>query len=195
MRLHAWHRYRRSSARVMPDVTEAALLFELVGIAEAAHVREHAVLQADEEHDRELETLRGVQRHQRDRARLGIVLVEIGDERDRLEERLHARQPVGVRHAASSALAPTPTPPIADEPAEVARARPARRTRAPSRPAPAGSRCGPCDFDRALGFELGEVAAARQHRLERRRRRRRPPRPRPRPSARAGRGARRAPCR
>jgi hypothetical protein len=63
-----------------PDVAQPALLFELVGVADASHVREHAVFQTDEEHNREFEALRGVQRHERDGALLGIVLVEIGDE-------------------------------------------------------------------------------------------------------------------
>ena len=50
------------------DVTEAAFLFELVGIAEAAHVREHAVFEPMRNTTGILETLRRVQRHQRDRA-------------------------------------------------------------------------------------------------------------------------------
>ena len=54
------------------DVTEAAFLLELVGIAERAHVREDAVLEPGEEHDRELEALGRVQRHERDRARLAV---------------------------------------------------------------------------------------------------------------------------
>ena len=96
------------------DVTEAPFLFELVGIAEAAHVREHAVFEADEEHDRVLETLGRVQRHQRDGARVGVVLVDVGDERDRFEERLHAGEPFGRGRCVASR--PTPTPPIAASP-------------------------------------------------------------------------------
>ena len=56
------------------DVGEAALLLELLGVAERAHVREDAVLEAGEEDDRELEALGRVQRHQRDDAlRLGLA--------------------------------------------------------------------------------------------------------------------------
>ena len=84
------------------DVAEAPLLLELVGVAEAARVREHAVLHAGEEHDGELEPLRGVQRHERDRAVVGAVTVaalgvHVGHERDRFEERLDAREPLGDR--------------------------------------------------------------------------------------------------
>ena len=62
------------------DVAKAALFLELVRVADAAHVWEDAVLHADDEHDGELETFRRMQRHQRDRALVGIRLVEVGDE-------------------------------------------------------------------------------------------------------------------
>ena len=48
------------------DVGEPPLLLHLVGLGERPDVREHALLDADEEHDRELETLGRVQRHQHD---------------------------------------------------------------------------------------------------------------------------------
>ena len=70
----------------MPDVGEAPLLLELVGLGERAHVGEDAVLEADEEDDRVLETLGRVQRHQRD---LGLVRIEgvgVGDQAHRFEE-------------------------------------------------------------------------------------------------------------
>ena len=51
------------------DVGEPALLLQLVGLADRAQVREHAVLEADEEHDRVLEALGRVQRHEHDRRR------------------------------------------------------------------------------------------------------------------------------
>ena len=76
-----------------PDVAEPALLLELVGVAEAAGVREDTVFHAGEEHHRVLEALGGVQRHEGDRALLVAVAVggvEVGDQGDRLEERLDA---------------------------------------------------------------------------------------------------------
>ena len=73
---------------------------------------------------------------------------------------------------ASSALAPMPDAADRDEPAEVARARPARRTRAPSRPAPAGSRCGPAPRPSApLRARRGSRCASAPLRARRRRRR------------------------
>src|SRR6266540_1437649 len=65
----------------------AALLLEACLVVERARVREHAVLHAREEHDRELEALHGVERDERrDRLRIGeLVLVRY--ERDLLEER------------------------------------------------------------------------------------------------------------
>ncbi len=51
------------------DVREPPLLGQLGGVGQRTHVREHAVLPAGEEHDRELQALRGVQGHQRDHAR------------------------------------------------------------------------------------------------------------------------------
>src|SRR3989440_1621701 len=62
------------------DVAEPALLLELVGGAPGPHVRKDAVLEAGQEHHRELEPLGGVQRHQRDGALLAFDVVEIGDE-------------------------------------------------------------------------------------------------------------------
>ena len=146
------------------DVAEAPFLFELVGIAEAAHVREHAVFQADEEHDRVLEALGRVQRHQRDGAlRPGSVLVDVGDERDRLEERLHAREALRRRRSRRS---PCPTPPIATRPVQLALVdlvvEVARRADELLQVLEAALR-----LDRALRFELGEVAALGQHRFER----------------------------
>jgi hypothetical protein len=48
-------------------------------------VREEALFHAAEEDQRELEAFRGVERHQGD-ARLGGVLVGVGDERGVIEE-------------------------------------------------------------------------------------------------------------
>src|SRR5690242_7076772 len=61
-------------------VAEAAFLLELVGVAQAPHVRKDAVLEAGQEHHRKLEPLGGVQRHERDGALLSLDVVEVGDE-------------------------------------------------------------------------------------------------------------------
>ena len=57
------------------DIAEAAFLLELVGLAQAAHVRKDAVLEAGEKHHRELEPFGGVQRHERDGALLSFDVV------------------------------------------------------------------------------------------------------------------------
>ncbi|SKZ30580.1 Uncharacterised protein [Mycobacteroides abscessus subsp. abscessus] len=69
------------------DVGESALLAQLGRVAEGTHMREMAVLPAGDEHDRKLETLRGVQGHQCDDA-IALVghLIGVGDKRDLLEE-------------------------------------------------------------------------------------------------------------
>ena len=53
------------------DVREATLLLQLRGIAEGALVGEDPVLETGQEHHRELQALRGVQRHEGDDARVG----------------------------------------------------------------------------------------------------------------------------
>ena len=174
------------------DVAEPAFLFELVGVAEAAHVREHAVFETDEEHDRELEALRRVQRHQRDRAQVGIGFVDVGDERDGFEERLHAVEPFGVTVGRLLALADT---------RRSRRARSGRRRSiwsSNSRAEPMSScrfSTRPCASTDRSDFELGEVAALRERPIRARPPHRRPRRLPPTPSARAGPSGRRAPCR
>ena len=54
------------------DVAEPSLLFELVGVTEAAGVREYAVLKARDEHRGELEALGRMEGHERDG---GLLLV------------------------------------------------------------------------------------------------------------------------
>jgi hypothetical protein len=49
-------------------------------------VGEHAVLQPDEEHHRELEALGGVQGHEHDLALVAVDLVGVGHQADLLEE-------------------------------------------------------------------------------------------------------------
>ena len=71
---------------MMPDVREPALLLELLLVVERAVVREQALLEARDEHDRELEALRGVERDQRDRVGLALVRVLVGDQRRLLEQ-------------------------------------------------------------------------------------------------------------
>ena len=51
-------------------------------------MREHALFHADQVHDRELEPLRGVHRHQRDAVVAAVVAVDVGDERHLVEEQL-----------------------------------------------------------------------------------------------------------
>src|SRR6476619_2197384 len=53
-----------SSRKGEADVGEPTLLGELLWVTERAHVREDAVLEPAEEHDRKLQPLCGVQRHQ-----------------------------------------------------------------------------------------------------------------------------------
>ncbi len=84
------------------DVGEAALLLQLGLVAQRARVREDAVLEPGEEHDRELQALGRVQRHQRDHAGVVVVgrigdLVGVGDERHPLQEVAEAgRDQAGV---------------------------------------------------------------------------------------------------
>ena len=107
-----------------------------------------------------------MQRHQRDRALLAVVLVHVGDERDRLEERLHPRaRPCGAS-VVGVGLVPTPRD-RRRGPRRVARVELRRRTRGRRRRAPGRFSIRPCGLDRALGLELGEVAGALEHRLER----------------------------
>ena len=69
-----------------PDVGEPALLLELLLVVERPAVREQALLEAGDEHDRELEALRRVERDQRDRVGVALVRVLVGDERGLLEQ-------------------------------------------------------------------------------------------------------------
>ena len=101
-----------------------------------------------------------MQRHQRDRARLGIVLVEVGDERDRFEERLHPRQSdraVGDRAGLADADATDRR-----EPANLAAldlfVERAGRSDELLQVLDATVR-----LHRPFGLELGEIAALRQH--------------------------------
>ena len=68
-----------------PDVGESAFLLHLVWLGERTDVGEHALLDADEEHDRELEALRRVQSHQDDLV-VVVELIGVGDERHLLHE-------------------------------------------------------------------------------------------------------------
>ena len=68
-------------------VGEPALLLEVARL-DRAHVREHAVLEPDDEHDPELEPLGVVEGHQRDDALVVAQVVLLGEERDLLEELL-----------------------------------------------------------------------------------------------------------
>ena len=68
------------------DVGEPPLLLELLLVVERPAVREEALLEAGDEHDRELQALRGVERDQRDRVGVALVRVLVGDERGLLEQ-------------------------------------------------------------------------------------------------------------
>ena len=74
------------------DVEEPALFLEQSGIVVRLRQREEPVLEATDEHDRELEPLRVVQRHERHRIRVGAELVELGDEHGALEEVVERRE-------------------------------------------------------------------------------------------------------
>ena len=90
-----------------PDVGQPALLGQLLRIAHRPHVREHPVLPAGEEHDRELQALRRVQGHQRDHARVVVRdRVGVGDQRHPLQER---GQRARLGHAGAAGL-DTPAP-------------------------------------------------------------------------------------
>ncbi len=153
-----------------PDVAEAPLLLELVGIAEAARVREHAVFHAGEEHHRVLEALRGVQRHQRHRALIAafpVGVVEIGHQRDRLEERLDAAEPLGDDDLVGVGRVGGPDAGDAGEARDVAGverdielAAHADQLLQVLDPAPR--------FDRTFGLQLGEVPRLLEDRLDRR---------------------------
>ena len=69
-----------------PDVGEAALLLHLPLIVERPRVREHALLQPGDEDRVELEALGRVHRDQRDRVRVLLVGVLVGDEGGLLEQ-------------------------------------------------------------------------------------------------------------
>ena len=47
-----------------PHITKPTLLFELIGLGERTHVREHAVFKTNQHGDRKLQPLRPVQRHE-----------------------------------------------------------------------------------------------------------------------------------
>ena len=82
------------------DVGEAALLLELVGLAERAQVGEHAVLHADEEHRRELEALGRVQGHEHDRRLVAVERVGVGHQAHLLEELVDVGRTRGRRRRA-----------------------------------------------------------------------------------------------
>ena len=69
-----------------PDVGQPPLLLHLGGLPERAQVGEDPVLHPDDEHHRVLETLGGVQGHQRHPGGVAVDLVGVGDQADLLEE-------------------------------------------------------------------------------------------------------------
>ena len=105
LRLHACVTYRRSLGPRDADVGEPALLLQLVGLGQRPGVREDPFLDADEEHDRELEALGRVQRHQHDLVVVGDV-VGVGDERDLLQELVEPRELAGRADELAEVLDP-----------------------------------------------------------------------------------------
>ena len=94
LRLQAWVMYSRSRARVMPTYASRRSSSSSSGSVSARTVREDALLDADEEHDGELEPLGRVQRHQHDLVldlAVGQV-VGVGDQRHLLEELVDLRE-------------------------------------------------------------------------------------------------------
>ena len=122
--------------------------------------------EVDEEDGVELEPLRAVQGHEGDRGGLAVDLVEVGDERDTFEERLHAIETLGQHDFTAVAARFAETDP-ADrrEPADVAtvdlRVELARDADEFLEVLDTAGR-----FDRTLGFEFGDVAGASKHRFE-----------------------------
>ena len=68
------------------DVAEAALLLHLVRLADAAQAGENTLLAADDEHRRKLQALGRVHGHERDAVHGLVVVIEVGIERDLVEE-------------------------------------------------------------------------------------------------------------
>ena len=75
------------------DVEEPALLLEQRGIVVRLREREQTVLETADEHDRELQSLGVVQRHERHGVGVGIERVELGDQRGALQEVVERREP------------------------------------------------------------------------------------------------------
>ena len=63
-----------------PDVREPPLLLELAFVIERPAVREQALLETRDEHDRELEALGGVERDERHRVGIALVRILVRDE-------------------------------------------------------------------------------------------------------------------
>ena len=87
-----------------PDIAQPPLLLQLVFVAHAALVREDPLLHPHHEHQRKLQTLGRVQRHQRHLAVQVLGLVNVRDQRDVLQEPPQARillrllEPLRKRH-------------------------------------------------------------------------------------------------
>ena len=136
-----------------PDVGEPSFLLELLLVVERPAVREQALLEAGDEHDRELEALGGMEGDERDRVGVALVRILVGDERGLLEQpvqRVLGRQVVVSGRHARAARAGWPSAPR--RPPSRPRASPGSRTpRGPRRGAPGGParRSGPAAAERA----------------------------------------------
>jgi hypothetical protein len=69
-----------------PDIREAPLLLELLLVIERSAVREQSLLEPGDEHDWELEPLRGVERDEGDGIRVALVRILVGNECGLLEQ-------------------------------------------------------------------------------------------------------------
>ena len=85
-RRQACDRNSRRLARVIPTYASRRSSSSCLLVVERPAVREQALLEPGDEHDRELEALRRVERDERHRVGVALVRVLVGDERGLLEQ-------------------------------------------------------------------------------------------------------------
>ena len=69
------------------DISQSALLVDLLGVHHRRDRREQPVLHARDEHHGELQALGAVERHHHAGVRVGVVVVDVGHQRDLLQKR------------------------------------------------------------------------------------------------------------
>ena len=84
------------------DVAEPPLLLHLIRIAEASRTGEKSLLHADKEHIRKFQSLGAVHGHHDDGVRVGVILLDVGIERDLLQKTGECRR-IAVFHIAEDA--------------------------------------------------------------------------------------------